>query len=188
MAITPSGNESPVRTLQYMLQTIAKADSRIPAPPLNGEFDERTLESVMTFQREHALPVTGIVEAETWNRIADRFFLALFEASRPRGANLYPHSNFIFAENEYNIYLYPIQAMLVVLSQLFSNLNQESINGILDHNTMENTRELQKVAGLEENGLFDRNVWEVLTRLYDTFVIRNSNAAPDSPLSLARPS
>ena len=41
--------------------------------PVTGLFGSQTRESVMAFQREFGLPVTGRVDINTWNRIASLY-------------------------------------------------------------------------------------------------------------------
>ena len=60
---------NPVRSLQYMLRRLAGRYDFLPQLALDGIFGERTLEAVMLFQREFHLPVTGVVDEETWQRI-----------------------------------------------------------------------------------------------------------------------
>ena len=57
---------SPVRDIQHMLNILSLSHPAIPRLVEDGVFGERTLEAVMVFQRDFALPVTGRVDYETW--------------------------------------------------------------------------------------------------------------------------
>ena len=63
----------PVWELQAMLRTLAAVNWSLPFLTPDGVFGETTLEAVMTFQRENGLPVTGVVDRETWGAIVRRF-------------------------------------------------------------------------------------------------------------------
>ena len=57
---------SPVRDVQHMLNVLSFSHPAIPRLVEDGVFGERTLEGVMIFQRDFALPVTGVVDYDTW--------------------------------------------------------------------------------------------------------------------------
>ena len=57
---------SPVRDIQHMLNVLSFTHPAIPRLVEDGVFGERTLEAVMIFQRDFGLPVTGVVDYETW--------------------------------------------------------------------------------------------------------------------------
>lgn len=58
-----------VTHLQYMLAVIAEFNSTVQSPAVTGSFGEQTSAAVVSFQRAYALPETGTVDRETWNRI-----------------------------------------------------------------------------------------------------------------------
>lgn len=62
-----------VRILQEYLDLISDYIPEIPAVSPTGYFGPRTQQSVEAFQRLYGLPVTGYVEAVTWNNIADLY-------------------------------------------------------------------------------------------------------------------
>ena len=62
-----------VRTLQQYLNTIAAANPELPAVPVTGEFGNQTRQAVITYQRAFDLPVTGTVDKDTWDSIANTY-------------------------------------------------------------------------------------------------------------------
>ncbi len=73
-----------VRYLQEYLNVIAKALPEVPAVEESGSFDSETDASVRAFQKLVGLPVTGRVNARTWEAIADFYNdLRAEEASLP---------------------------------------------------------------------------------------------------------
>ena len=62
-----------VRILQSYLDYIAQSIPEIPPVSPTGYFGPRTQEAVEAFQRLYGLPVTGYVEAVTWDRIANLY-------------------------------------------------------------------------------------------------------------------
>ena len=59
----------PVRSLQTMLRSLAHTDENYRNVIPDGVYGPETHSAVSTFQRNHALPVTGIVNHETWEHI-----------------------------------------------------------------------------------------------------------------------
>ncbi len=79
-----------VRILQSYLDYISQSIPEIPPVSPTGYFGPRTQQSVEAFQRLYGLPVTGYVEAVTWDRIAD-LYSDLYVGSR-LGEGQYPGS------------------------------------------------------------------------------------------------
>jgi len=61
----------PIRTLQTMLQAISRLNENIPSVVPDGIYGNDTVRTVTAFQRQFGLPVTGVVNQGTWNRIVE---------------------------------------------------------------------------------------------------------------------
>lgn len=168
---------TPVRSLQSMLRTISFHDAAIPRVVPDGIFGERTLEAVMTFQREHGLPVTGKVDSATWNAVVAAYREAQFFLALPRPANLFPAFFPDIYPGESSLYLFPIQGMFVGLSYTLEEVEVGPVDGVHLGPSVRNTMWLQERGDLKPTGVFDRRTWDLLARLYDTFVMRNPAAA-----------
>lgn len=62
-----------ISVLQFILDELRNSYDTIPEFELNGTFDGDTSLAVKEFQRIHALPVTGKVNRDTWNALAEAF-------------------------------------------------------------------------------------------------------------------
>ena len=62
-----------VRHLQYMLSMLSKYIPQIPPLTVDGTFGAGTRAAVVAAQEYFGLPVTGIVNAATWNEIYDQY-------------------------------------------------------------------------------------------------------------------
>lgn len=62
-----------VRHLQYMLAVLAEYIRQIPPVNVDGIFGQETLEAVLAVQKYFGLPLTGIVNAATWEEIYDQY-------------------------------------------------------------------------------------------------------------------
>lgn len=57
----------PIRLLQYILNVLQQFDPFIPTVGQTGIFDAATRDAVQAFQEQAGLPVTGAVDAQTWD-------------------------------------------------------------------------------------------------------------------------
>ena len=69
--------EQPIRSLQTMLRVIAEDDSRLPTVVPDGIYGPTTMNSITAFQRLYDLPITGIANQDTWERIVEIYENAL---------------------------------------------------------------------------------------------------------------
>lgn len=61
--------EDAVYFLSIMLKSIAVVFKNIPFPSVGAEYTEQTAKTVRALQHVLGLPVTGVVDRRTWNRI-----------------------------------------------------------------------------------------------------------------------
>lgn len=162
-------SQGPVTSLQSMLRAIAFVEQQFPVIPATGVFDEVTLETVLRFQKQNHLPVTGVVNEETWDSIASAFINA-YRQLPPSAVPPYSPDNRSIHPGQSFPALYPIQGMLNGLSSVLEGITEVASTGNLDPTTEQNLRHVQRSAGLPENGILDRATWEALVRLFRTFL------------------
>lgn len=158
--------EQPVRRLQEMLHMLSLSYPQLPPLVADGIFGERTLEAVMIFQRDFHPPVTGVVDRPTWQAIWE---LYLAEPPRNQPFPAAPNSVFPIQPGARHQQLYPTQIMLDALSNVFSDWQSITRDGILQGTTLHNIQLLQRACGLPPTGVLDQQTWSCLTRLYRIF-------------------
>lgn len=62
-----------VRTLQQYLNVISAANPGLPAVNVDGIYGNETRQAVISYQQAFDLPVTGSVDEQTWNSIANSY-------------------------------------------------------------------------------------------------------------------
>ena len=162
-----------VRDVQEMLGTIAGQHPQIPDIRPTGEFDERTLEGVMIFQRDFHLPVTGAVDHATWQALIRQYRQALRRTGEPPALRVMPHAGAVLSPGDQVPQVLLVQARFDALAQVFSGFARTGGDGAFQGATVENTRQLQRFAGLEVTGEMDRAAWDSLVRLYHLFITRS---------------
>lgn len=170
--------EQAIRDLQTMLTAISHVQREIPRLRANGQFGEDTLEAVMIFQRQADIPVTGEVDQHTWDAIVQTHKDVQRQLAPPRSVSLLPHHGADILPGQFTPLLYPIQGMFLALAQVFDPVRGTPVTGHLDEDTAHNLRWLQSKGPREETGILDKETWEDLSRLYETFITRHPDHQP----------
>ncbi len=162
----------PVRGLQHMLRRLSGYYRFLPEVEVDGVFGEKTMEAVMLFQRELNPPVTGVVDWATWNAIRDRYMELEAQQAAPRGLRAFPGEGCWVEPGADREFMILPQTMFQVLSRYFNGISPHGADGI--HGTLSsyNVRWLQWAAGMEETGIMNAVTWEVLSSLYEIFVVK----------------
>ncbi len=149
-----------VKGLHYYLNVISFFDPDLPMLEVNGVFNDNTKSMVMNFQRKYNLPVTGVVDSNTWQKIRDIYFGTL---------NNIP-SEYV----EYYEEFYPgrvmssgmrgedvkrLQNYLYIICEKFKNIPGVRVNGIYDDLTENSVSTLQKLFDLDVNGVAGPIFW-----------------------------
>lgn len=156
----------PIKGLQIMLRTIAYALGTIPIVNPDGIFGGATEASVRAFQKAYQLPVTGVVDEDTFTAIVRVYAIAeeLTEAAEAPVIN-FP-ATLLIAPGQSHPHIYLVQAMFTALHRFFPEFHKLPLTGTLDASTEENIRLLQAQAGLEVTGILDKPTWNRLNLLY----------------------
>ena len=161
----------PVRTLQYYLSIIAYFNGALEPVPLNEVFDSATIDAVERFQSFYGLPVTGIVDNETWN-IISRIYLETV-SSLPTGyqgnaAKLYP--GYFLSKGMRNENVEDLQTYLSRISQIIPEIPNLSVTGYFGDQTEAAVREFQRLYGIPISGAVGPVTWSQIAKEYDSIV------------------
>lgn len=161
----------PVRTLQYYLSIIAYFNGALEPVPLNEVFDSATIDAVERFQSFYGLPVTGIVDNETWN-IISRIYLETV-SSLPAGyqgnaAKLYP--GYFLSKGMRNENVADLQTYLSRISQVIPEIPNLSVTGYFGDQTEAAVREFQRLYGIPISGAVGPVTWSQIAKEYDAIV------------------
>jgi len=70
--IQPFAKDNALYIIQHMLETISR-DYEDIALELNGVYDEATQDAIRSFKRKNLLDDTAVIDAKTFNRLADEY-------------------------------------------------------------------------------------------------------------------
>lgn len=172
----------PLRSLQTMLRVIAQEDDKQPSVIPDGIYGSQTMQAVTAFQRNHALPVTGVVDQQTWESIYAAYEPALVRVGPAQPLELILEPGQVIKRGESNPDLYVIQAVLLVLSRVYGSISAPTQSGTLDEPTAFSIETFQEINGLPQTGEVDKLTWKQLALHYPlaTNLTRNreGNTAP----------
>ena len=154
--------QQPIRSLQTMLRVISEQDGHSPTVIPDGIYGPSTVAAVSHFQRHHGLPVTGITDQTTWERIVAEYEPALVQIDEAQLVEIVLNPNEVIRRGEKNPYLYVAQALLLVLSEEYGSIGRPGRNGILDESTADALASFQALSGLPMTGELDKLTWKHL--------------------------
>ena len=152
----------PVRSLQTMLRTLAEYDDRYETVVPDGVYSPQTMRAVSRFQLNHGLPVTGVTDQRTWEEIVARYEPALIFVDEAQNVEIILNPNEVLKYGDSSPYLYVVQSMLIVLSQLYGSVSRPVVTGVLDTATADSISSFQSLIGLPVTGNLDKHTWKHL--------------------------
>ncbi len=158
-----------VRNLQRYLRTLSYFDERIPDVPIDGIYDSATENGVRAFQAAYGLPVTGRVDAATWERLFDRYLKERALRDAPARISHFPRlpENYTVELGEQQFLVQIIQHALSELDTVYDWGFEVPITGIYDETTAAAVRAFQEKNRLPATGGVDRTTWNALANAYN---------------------
>ncbi len=170
--------------MQHSLSRINDNFPLIPTVEVNGYFDERTENAVRVFQEVFNLPVTGIVDSDTWYQIR-YIYIAVTSLAELASEGLsfeelrQLFSNIVLEGGTLPIVAY-IELFLNIISLKYDQIQPIEVNTFYGPETTEAVRTYQNIMGLTPTGIVDQETINLLYR--DTYSILTST--PVEELSL----
>lgn len=165
---------TPVADLQTMLRTIFP-DSTLTA---DGIYGTQTQGEVQRFQREHALPVTGITDQQTYGAVKHVYAREAILLGQAAALYIVLQPAQVLSRGSNNTHLYLIQALLLAMGRYYAELPPLTATGILDEATAAALVWFQEHAGLPTTGEVDKITWLHLAKQYRLIVGDGSGTFP----------
>ncbi len=157
-----------VRTLQYYLSIIAYFNSDLEPVPLGGIYDSATVDAVERFQEFYGLPVTGIVDNDTWN-VIDRIYTetvaALPEGYQGNNAKLYP--GYFLTKGMRGQNITDLQTYLNLIGRNIPEVPEVPVTGYFGDQTENAVRVFQQLFGIPVSGDVGPVTWYQIALQYD---------------------
>ena len=170
--------EQPVRSLQTMLRVISEEDKSLPTVVPDGIYGPSTMIAVTAFQRREGIPITGIVDENTWIKIVEAYEPALIQVGKAEPIEILLEPGQVILLGENSPYVFLLQGMLAQLSKDHEDILYPPLTGALDADTSASLRGFQVLAGLSPTGTLDRITWKHLVRQFTLNAAHNTGYNP----------
>lgn len=166
MRPTESFISQPIRSLQTMLRVIAEDEKQIPSVIPDGIYGQSTLRAVTEFQRTEGLPLTGITDKNTWDKIRNKYDSSIIKIGPAEPIEIIMEPGQIFKLGDKGPYIYLMQSMLIWLSEDHNSIIAPEHTGTFDTQTAQALSAFQILADLEPTGELDRITWKNLSKQF----------------------
>ena len=140
---------------------------------MDGIFDDATERALSDYQALRGLPVTGIADQETWERLYADYRASLARRSPPRQISVfYPEpEDYVIGEGSVGFAVYALQYMLSELRHAYIELEGIEPTGVYDEATANAVRFFQRVSRLPDEGGVGMMTWNELADRYNTLFV-----------------
>ena len=154
-----------VEALQYYLAFIGYFFPELPPIPITGFFGELTRDAVFSFQNTYGLPVTGVVDANVFNRIEQVYNMVVSELpANYQSAIGEPYPGRFLVEGDRGESVRIIQEYLNKIGQNVEQIPVIEVDGIFGVRTKAAVIALQQYLGIEQTGAIGPVEWaEIIT-------------------------
>ena len=154
-----------VEALQYYLAFIGYFFPELPPIPITGFFGELTRDAVFSFQNTYGLPVTGVVDANVFNRIEQVYNMVVSELpANYQSAIGEPYPGRFLVEGDRGESVRIIQGYLNKIGQNVEQIPVIVVDGIFGVRTKAAVIALQQYLGIEQTGAIGPVEWaEIIT-------------------------
>lgn len=151
-----------VEELQTMLQKLSNVFPSLPVTKVDGYYGNETKDTVKMFQNLNSLPVTGITDEMTWNKI--KFFLENRNQNIPINITT---DDVDLSDNVIKIgskgrYVSDLQGYLNIAADKYPRIPKVKVDGIFGENTQQAVLSFQREFGLNTDGVVGVQTWDAL--------------------------
>lgn len=165
-SLSPGSSGTGVSTIQYFLAVIGAYYERVQPVAITGFYDQKTKESVQSFQQVFGLKQTGNVDAAVWNDLL-RAYLGIVEsvpAENPGITALFPGN--VLREGQTSEYIRIMQEYLSFISSVYPQIPSVSNTGYFGPVTRSAVTEFQKLHGINPSGTVGAETWNEIASVY----------------------
>ena len=161
----------PVTTLQYYLSILAYFNGALSPVIRSGYYGPETVQAVERFQSFYNLPVTGVVDQNTWNVISQAYIdtvSALPSGYSGENAKLYP--GYFLTRGMRSEDVRDLQTYIDLIGRNINEIPTLPQTGFYGEQTENAVRIFQRLFGITESGAVGPVTWATIAQQYDYFI------------------
>lgn len=160
-----------IREIQEFLRTLEISRNGRSSVPVDGIYGPMTTEAVENFQQRYNLPITGIVDRNTYYKIAEEYNSLLARAFNPVAIEAFlPRDGYIIRPGDTGDAVIFLNTMLMAISALFQNVPRPEALDTYSGTTESAVKAIQTILGLPATRVVNRLTWNGITNLYNDLV------------------
>lgn len=160
-----------IKQLQYFLSIVGENIDTIPVIAIDSVFGPETKNAVEEFQRLYALPVTGIVDADTWNTLFNVYRSIVTSAPEYyTGTPVSPYPGYALSLGMQNNEVRLLQEYLSRLSETYPEIPPVEVSGVFGTATRDAVYAAQQLFGLPVDGIVRINTWNAIADAYSDLI------------------
>ena len=140
--------------------------------PVTGFYGEETRLAVENFQQEFSLPVTGVVDEETWNALLSMTFDLLSSAGGFGKSADGEYPGYLLTVGSAGPAVQELQFYMNAIAELYCAAGFVRSDGYFDEATRDAVIAFQMGFGIPATGFVDRATWDVIHNYYLTLTGR----------------
>lgn len=155
-----------VRVLQYYLAVIGAYYAQVQPVDITGYFGEQTEQAVKSFQRVYGLPVTGVVDRQTWIDLYRAYDGIVESIGDQDGSDVILYQGRVLREGMRGEDVKTAQEYLTFINQSYPNIPAVENTGYFGPVTRSSVLAFQKEFGLPANGILGASTWNEIAGVY----------------------
>ena len=165
-----------VLTIQYYLSYIALFVPSVSAAAMDGSFGPATTNAVKSFQKTYGLPVTGVVDRATWDRIESVYFEMVSEIDYEfYGGRILPFPGRVLYQGVDGNDVRVLQEYLNLISESYPEIPRVNVDGSFGPATARQVRAFKELFDLPgDPERVNAPVWNAIANIYDDLYNANN--------------
>ena len=158
-----------ISIIQTDLRQLSYHDDDIYSVAIDGVWGEETANSTKSLPRKYGLPVTGVVDLQTWELLREKAAESRRAHSPTEPIRVFPRypSDYFWDRESSPIQIQILQYVLRELSTEYPDFSDVNLSGIYDEPTADAIYKFQQKNGLTPTGKVDRTTWNSLAEQYN---------------------
>ncbi len=168
--------------LQYFLSVIGLFNSSFVQVAQTGVYDETTEQAVRQLQQSNGLPVTGVVDKNTWDLIYDQFRgITFILPSLLSALPIEPYNGVLLSRGSTGERVELLQQYLAAVAVVYTDVPEVTADGVFGVQTAAAVQAFQRLFGLAADGLVGEQTWNTLLAVYESTLRRQNPDVPQYP-------